>query len=324
MSWSTAVKSTVVVHNYGACPEYWAQNLPDSEREDGASDIEGLQDTMDQINRLLSATGKGTIANVDPTLVIKDEPGNNPGTLRKGSENAIYSKGGATYLELTGESVKTAITLTDKLVQYCLDTSGVVKGDPEKMSGNAQSAAAMKMLYLPMLQQCDTLRTQYGELLKTVVLGMLRASRQIINSAPGPVLVTEHGLRVQQQPTVVLPPRFDTVEIVDPATGESRQEERKRDRKPGVSDYLSFSWPPYFQPTATDVSQSVEAATKAKGQTISQRTAVKYTAALFGVTDVASEQAEIDVERERNAMLVGGGPGFDDEDDSSSDQGAEE
>ena len=29
--------------------------------------------TFDEVNTLLSATGKGTVANVDPTLVIKDD-----------------------------------------------------------------------------------------------------------------------------------------------------------------------------------------------------------------------------------------------------------
>ncbi len=297
--WTTRVKSYQVRHGYGECPVYWAQNQPDSEREDGISDFDGLPETFDAVNRLLSATTKGTIANVDPTLVIKDTPGNNPGVVRKGTDNAIFSPGGAEYLELRGDAVKTALQLADNLIRYCLDTAGVVIGDPEKMGVKAQSAAALKMLYLPMCNQADILRVQYGELLVALLRGMLRAARLIGNAEPQPPMITQEGRQIQEQPSVVLPPRVDTDEAGTTTTVP---------RSPGTSDRIELKWPPYFAPTLTDVQAAVTAATAAKGQLIGSRTAVKFTAGMFKVTDVENELAEIELERDRQAELAGAGP----------------
>lgn len=296
-TWAIGVRSYSVRHGYGECPVYWTQNLPDSEREDGISDIDGLEGTFDKINHLLSATTKGTIANVDPTLIIKDDPQKNPGSLQKGSGQAIFSKGGAEYLELRGESVKTATTLANELVRYCLNTAGVVIGDPEKMGGKAQSSVALKMLYLPMCNQSDLLRVQYGSLIIKVLRGMLRAARLIGSLEPGPAVTTEDGLRIQQKPVVILPPRVEMVDKPGAPGEQSTSEEQITERTPGESDRLDLKWPPYFQPTMLDVQAMVDAVSKAKGVTISQRTAVKYTAPVFGVADVDQELAELAAER---------------------------
>jgi len=307
-TWSGAVRSFSVRHGYGECPVYWAQNLADSEREDGVSDIDGLDTTFDRVNHLLSATTKGTIANVDPTLVIKDEAGKNPGVVHKGSGQAIFSPGGAEYLELQGTAVAAAKDLAQELVRYCLNTAGVVVGEPEKMGGKAQSAQALKMLYLPMCNQCDLLRVQYGGLIVRVLRGMLRAARLVGTTEPGPVFTTADGLRIQQKPVVILPPK---VEKQDKPGGEresSIQEDVVTERVPGESDRLELKWPPYFLPSMLDIQAMVEASTKAVGQTISRRTAIKFTASVFGVTDVDREQQELEVERaqqvEEQGMLI--------------------
>ncbi len=296
-TWATGVRSYTVRHGYGECPVYWTQNLPDSEREDGIADSDGLESTFDEINRLLSATTKGTIANVDPTLVIKDDPAKNPGIVQKGSGQAIWSKGGAEYLELMGTSVVAAKDLARELTTYCLNTAGVVIGDPDKMGAKAQSASALKMLYLPMCNQCDLLRVQYGSLIIKVLRGMLRAARLIGSLAPGPAVTTADGLRIQQKPVVILPPKVEVVDVPGAPGESSTSEEKISQRVPGESDRLELKWPPYFQPTMLDVQAMVEAVTKAKGQTISQRTAVKYTAPVFGVPDVDAELAELAAER---------------------------
>jgi hypothetical protein len=311
-NWSSIVKSYAVQHGYGECPVYWCQNLPDSEREDGVSDIDGLGDTFDQINRLLSATTKGTIANVDPTLVVHDEQGKNPGLIRKGTGQAIFSPGGAEYLELKGDSVKTAQGLVEGLVQQSLAIAGVVVGDPVKMGVAALSAQALRMLYLPMCNQCDLLRPQYGQLIVSVLRGMLRAARLIGNTEPGPVQLTADGIRIQSRPVVILPPKITKVDP-DPGSDSGTTEEVK-ELTPGESDRLELKWPPYFQASMPDILAMVQAATTAKGQTISQRTAIKFTSTPFGVSDIDKEQAEIDVEKERDALLMqmpgddGGGP----------------
>lgn len=288
-NWVTGVKSYTARHNYGECPVYWSQNLANSDQVDGLSDYDGLCDNFDQINCLMSSTGKGTIANVDPTLVIKMDPSKNHGAIRKGSENAIYSPGGADYLELKGESIKTATGLTGQILQHCLDVAGVVVGDPEKVSGAAQSAAAMRMLYKPMINQCNKLRPQYGkELAIPLLLGMLRAARKI-NGTPGEIFTTTDGRRVQENSIVILPPKVVVTNSYDEAKKANVESVETIQRVPGTSEVISLQWPQYFEPTQADVNQAVEAATNARGILISDKTATRYVARPFGVVDVDAE-----------------------------------
>ena len=320
-SWSVRVKSVTVEHGLGEAPIFWTQNLPDSEELDGLSAYDGLLDTFDSLNTLLSSTTKGTIANVDPTLIIRDDPGNNTGSIRKGSENAIYSKDGAEYLEIKGTAVTTALELLQKTIQFALDVSGVVLGDPNKMGTQAQSAAAMKMLYLPMIDTCNVLRTQYGSrFLVPLLRSMLRAAKKIQAQPPGPVLTTDDGRLVQEKPTVILPPRVETerkpgepparldpAEPGPPPLPKSGEVTRKLvPRTPGKSENVTLRWPPFFRPTADDVKAMVESATKAKGQLISEETAVRSTAGIFDVKDVATEIEKLQTEKAVEAMLYPG------------------
>lgn len=314
-NWSSGVQSYAVQHGFGECPVYWTQNQPDSEREDGVSDIDSLEDSFDAVNRLLSATGKGTAANVDPTLVIKDDRPKNSGVVHKGSGNAIFSKGGAEYLELKGDAVRAATETVETIINYCLNVAGVVIGNPDKMGVQALSAQALKMLYLPMCNQCDVLRTQYGALIVKVTRGMLRAARIINATEPGPVLVTKDGIRIQTRPVVILPPRITKTEPAEPG-GEATETESERN--PGTSDRLELKWPPYFPLSMTDVTQMVTAASQAiQGKIASQRTGIKFVSTPFGIQDVDKEMADIDVETERAALqqaeamqAMGGGDSF--------------
>jgi hypothetical protein len=232
-TWDRAVPSVTVSHGYGFCPLYLAQNRPDSEALDGESDFAGFDDDMDEVNRLVSATSKGTVANVDPTLVVKMDPATNGGVVRKGSDNAIFSPGGAEYLELRGESIKTATTLARDLIAWMDESMGLVVASPETLSGASRSAAALRMLYAPMTAQVSVLREQYGALVVALLKGMLAAARMIRGRPPGPVHATADGVLVQEQPTVLLEPR-----MVDG---------RPVPRSPGTSSRVTLVWPPLPQ-----------------------------------------------------------------------------
>jgi hypothetical protein len=320
-TWSYRVRSVTAEHGYGFAPIYWGQNMPDSDAEDGLSSFDGLCDTFDSMNTLLSATMKGTIANVDPTLIIKDDPGNGTGAIKKGSENAIYSEGGAEYLEIKGTAVSTAMDLLSKTAQYALDVAGVVLGDPNKIGSQAQSAAAMRIIYLPMVNTCDILRTQYGNrFLVPLLTGMLKAAKKIGKSAPGEVMVTADGRRIQEKPSVILPPRVVTEKEageppprLDPADPKpptppkpGKVTKKTVPRTPGQSENLTLRWPPYFRPTAADVQSVVTAVIQAKGQTISDETAVRATSQMFDVKDVAEELMNIETEKAVQALMYPG------------------
>lgn len=312
-AWVSGVQSYAVQHDYGECPVYWIQNLPDSDREDGVADFAGLLDNFDEMNRLLSATSKGTIANVDPTLVVKEDPSANNGSLKKGSENAIFAKGGAEYLELSGTSINTARELLRALLQYSLDVAGVVLGDADKISGAAKSAAAMRLLYQPMINQCDKLRAQYGQQgIVPLLKGMLKAAKRIGSQEPGPIITTSDGRRVQQKPIVDLEPRVDTeyVEETDPETGEPTGEKTRKvrtvERSPGSSERITLKWPPYFKPTQQDASAAVQASVAARGVLVSPKTATKAVQNLFGIGDVEQELIDIEAQKQIDAARFPG------------------
>ncbi len=297
--WENKIKRTVIEHGYGFCPFYWVQNLPDCDATDGDSDFEGMCDVLDEINTLLSATTKGTVANVDPTLVIHSDPQKNTGTVRKGSENAIYSEKGAKYLELTGESLKAGLALLQELKMETLDTVGVVLGDPDKMAASVASAAALRMLYLPMTTQADLLREQYGEFTVQLMTGMLQAAKMIEGQAPGEIVVTDDGQRMQQKPTVTLPQKVTTSE-----SGEKSYV----DRTPGETEVITLNWPPYFPNTWADTKQAVEATQAARGQgagaIISRKTATENVAPLFGIADVDQEMDAIEGDRAEDMAFM--------------------
>lgn len=312
-SWVDGIRSVAVEHRCGECPVYWVQNLPESDEEDGFSDYQGLPENFDEINRLISATTKGTVANVDPTLVIKEDPGT-AGVVRKGSENAIFAKGGADYLELTGTSVSTARDLAKDLIRWCLDVAGVVVVDPEKISGAARSAAAMRLIYQPMINQCDKLRTQYGQrAIVPLLRGMLRAAKQL-ESGTGEQIHTEDGRLVEVRPSVQLEPRVqvsmegetDLEAAEDGRLPEKKKVIKKTERKPGESERITLKWPPYFQMTQQDIQFLVDAAIKAKGTLVSQKTSTQAVAGVFGVTDVEQEIMDIEVQKQVEALRFPG------------------
>lgn len=293
--WQAWPKKTVTSHGYGFCPVYWIQNRPCSDDVDGEGDYEGLEETLDQVNRLLSATTKGTIANVDPTLVVKMDPAANTGQVMKGDNNAIFSAGGAEYLELKGTAVQTAERNLERLRNYILDVAGVVMPDPEKLSGAAQSAKALEILYQPMLATCDKLREQYGEHgIKAMLRDMLIVARTFLTAEP---ITMPDGTVVQA--AVILPPKVETT--TDEAGVETVT---VTERNPGQSDNVSLNWRPYFAPTWKDVVDATTGMKNANGgkPTVSQRTSVAAIAPLVGVSNVDAEMVLIEEEMEQEAQ----------------------
>lgn len=294
--WSRPHKT--IAHGAGFCPFYWVKNLPGAEEEeDGEPDYPiRLTETFDEVNQLLSAATKGTKANVDPTLVLKMDPINNDGTVRRGSDNVIWSPNGAEYLELQGASAQAAVTMLERLRTFALDVSSVIVPDPEKLSGAAQSGAALRLMFAPMTAKCDSIREQYGEhAIKRPLLGLLRMARGIVGTEPTIIAGPEGEPDLELKPVVRLPPRITETEEGVEVT----------ERKPGTSELIMLTFPEYFPPTAEDRGKAVDTAQKAAGgkPLVSQRTALASVAELFGVSDVDAElermheDAEVEVQR---------------------------
>lgn len=294
--WQRWPKKTINVHDYGFCPVYWIQNRPCSSEYDGEGDYEGLEGTLDQINRLTSATTKGTTANVDPTLVVHADPSTNTGQVKKGSENAIFSEKGAEYLELKGTAIAAAKENRQDLIDGCLAVAGVILPDPKDLAGAAQSAKALEILYQPMLARCDVLREQYGEHgVKPILRDMLEVARKLLLQPP---VETEDGEVVTY--AITLPPRVEREAAAEPG-GEPTV--TTTPRNPGTSSEVMLNWRPYFSPTWKDVLDGTTALKNANGgkAMVSQLTAVKAVGTMLGVEDAEAELALIQ-EEEQTAM----------------------
>jgi len=284
-TWMLTTQWVVVEHGCGDCPCVWIQNGKD-EDPDGCPDLsDDSRENSENLDRLLSATLKGTIANVDPTLVIHMDPATNPGTVRKGSDNAIFSQQGAQYLELSGTAVEAGLTKAKAIAKTVLDQAGVVLPDQERLTANASSGEALKLLYKPMMARCDKLRTQYGQHgLQRLLVAMLRAAKKLGGG-------------------VVLPPKLVTTRGKN---GEVLSVTEKP-VTPGTSERVTVTWPPYFTPTASDAAAVVNAALLARNKLISPKTAIQavQNLGIFQIKDPEQEYADILAAREMEMELLG-------------------
>jgi hypothetical protein len=269
-----------VKHGDGtACPVVWIQNIPCSEDPDGESDYDNQHDNLDSLNRLQSSTSAGTLKNTDPTLVIKTAK--TATAVKKGSETSIWAEGGADYLTLPGDAMRAATEEKAELRASILDACQVVIPSAEKLSGAAQSAAAIRLLYAPMTAKCDVLREQYGD------MGIARVLE-------GLLLMCKAALARGED--IELPARMES--DVDDETGEA--EVGESENVPGEREDVSLTWPTYFPPTWTEKGEAVTAAQKANGgkPVISHRSSVEAVAQLFGVDDTDAELAAIEGDAE--------------------------
>jgi hypothetical protein len=307
--WATLVtpdrEATVVG---GVCPVVWIQNQPHTSGAepprapyDGPSDYEGQCADLGQAHRLKSAATKGTIANVDPTLVVKSPQSANKGGVRTGSSQTIYSEGGAEYLTLRGDSMEAAEKRLKSLRADVLDAASVIAPPTEDVASAAKSAAALRILYAPMTAVCSLLRAQYGEGIERVLVGLLKMARAIGDPKQ-----------------IELPQKFERLEAPEVEEDEEKPEPEIVEIKlvPGESEQVRLLWPPFFSPTWTDKREAVTAAKEASGgrAVISHRTAVRAVGQLFGVEDPESEldaieeDADRGLDREIQALAAANGP----------------
>ena len=180
--------------------------------------------------------------------------------------------------DVTGaDCAAAAIAQYDKLKRETLEAAHCVIPDPEKVTGAAQSGRALQMLYAPMTSRANAYRTQYGNHAVIPILqDFLKAARTLAPEPP------KMGERVIENP-----PEKPATKLVP--------------QKLGTSDRVQLKWPPYFPAGWPDIAQAVTAAQTAAGgkPIVSQRTAVRAVAQLFGVTDVEEELHEMQMDSEK-------------------------
>lgn len=272
--------------------------------DDGASegDFEGLEGLIDEANAVLCATSGGTKRNVDPTLIVKEDPIKNPGEIGKGGTNTIWSEGGAEYLQLQSDGVKAGIDTFDRLKALGLDQASVTEFDPEKMSGAAQSGEALRRLLQPFIAIADSIRAfSVAPVAVKILRGWWRAALRIERRQAVEVTVIDPSgasSTVLRKDVVRLPPKIETDDDGE-TTGE------KEERVPGEGGDVSIVWPDYVSLTSQDKLQLVQLLAQLVGgkplATLRTVVAALKASKIVQIDDVEEEVEGLLVDQERNA-----------------------
>lgn len=294
-----AERYDAATHGYGFCPVVWVQNQPVEEDVDGAEDLHGTWYLVESIDMLNSQARYGTIASCDPTDVISSDAQFD--AIKRGSSNAIQvEKGGSvTKLEMTGSGIKAARELRDDMLEQLCTIARVALDRNE--GGPSRTVEEVEHVYSSMLENCDELREQYGELgVKRLLEMVLVAARQLSGTKVEEDPAT--GMKKIVRSAIRLPKR----RVQDPDTGRVSWQAREL----GEGSQIELRWPKYYQPSAADVVAAVNAAGTAKTfGLIDQRHASEYVAEDFQVEDVTDMIKKVAAEQKAAA---GGGMGGDD------------
>lgn len=301
--WTPDMKRSVR-HDDGVCHLEWIQNLP-SDEVDGIPDYDGLYESFDAMDTLVSVVMRGATLNLDPTLKLKMDPEivSRVG-MKKGSDNALVvgKDGDAEYLELGGSSIEAGIKLIEMKRRSILETAQCIVPDPHEMAAQGVSSVAMKVTFAPMLGKADVLREQYGSAKESVLGKMNKVARERMSVSVS-VLDDVTGEEVEGVQVLDLPPKVEREAVVGP-DGEPTGEDKvtKTPCEPGEEDEVGLQWPPYFPPTPEDqnkIATTMQLATGGKAFS-SKQTAVEVMAAALGV-DGAEEWKRVDAQHQEEA-----------------------
>ncbi len=303
VSWGQPERT--IQHGLGFCPAVWIQNEPMEGQIDGVCDFEGEEETIESYDYVLSDLAGGTMANLDPTLVLRvDRKQVQGGTVKTGSHTALVvgQSGDAKLLELSGSAADAGMKTADKLRSVILEACSCVLIDPEKVTGLGQGRDLMESLYRPMLQRAGTLRMTYGRGIQRLSQMVLDVGRQY----HGSTVETDDG--TVERLVVRLPDREET---------DKDGNVTRLPRKLGDGGEIQLTWGAYFPPTADDKQKAATTVGSLRRDPvlISLETAIKFLAGFFPIDDVQAEieavraEQEEAAQRQATAFGFGGGTG---------------
>ena len=273
-------------HGAGRCPVIWIQNTQDSDNPVGEADCEPVFEMIDQLDRSQSMLVRGSRANTDPTLMIKDTPM----MLRRwpnrakgyGAKIEVSPQGDAKLLEIQGESISTGWETVQHLLRQIERRTGVIQPDPEN-SGAFQSGVALQILWQTQHSRAAERRTPLGVGIKQlvrVVLALLRTW--------GLKPIGAYGEGVEVPPRVVRTEDDAGVERTEYA-----------DHELGEGGAIVLDWPGFHQATPQDLQTTAQGLSVATaGGFLSKESATAHMVKVMQTdTDCAEEAARIEAER---------------------------
>lgn len=299
------VAAQTVPHGLGFFPGVWIQNHACSDEIDGDPDCEGGWATAETDDRLIAQCNKGTLNNLDPTVITATDPQETAalsatGGLSKGSEYGIEvgKSGRASFLEMTGAGVEIGLKLHQVLKQNFCDLTGLVLLSDQDMAA-AQSAKAIEYRFAPMIERADDLRAQYGPAILELTRITERIARRFLMAEP--MTLADGRTAVFK---IRLPPRVITV------VEGSKSVDRLVEHKLGAGGYTTLKWGAWFAPTKDDEQKTIANASSAhQGGFVDRVTAARTVAPIYGVQDVDGTvaKAQDELEQEASRMTYGGG-----------------
>ena len=251
-------EARTVRHGLGFVPIVWIRNLPGPAAagapSDGACTFRAAVETQIEIDYQLSQAGRGLKYSSDPTLLIK-EPATSDTEIVKGAGNALVvtEKGDAKLLEIGGTASAAVLDYVRSLRELALESVHGNRASADRLTA-AQSGRALELMNQGLIWLADNLRVSYGE------GALLALCRMVLRAA------ARYPLRVMGQ----LVPELD----------------------PDVR--LTLKWPRWYPMTADDRQKDAQTlATLVQAGLLSQETAIKAIADIYGSGDVPAELARI-------------------------------
>jgi hypothetical protein len=323
-------------HKVGTCPVVWLQNTRSTASPDGKPDCEGCWHLLDQIDRLESRICKAVASNLTPQLILKESERfrrRNP-IVQKGANTviSITPEGDASYLEMKGDGIKVAQEEVLGLVDQVLQTAECVIVRPEHAKAY-QSGEALQILWRAMESRANRLRVQLEGAIRDLgqiwvrwgqVAGVDSLEDWDWVGVPKGILLPPRKVVTEPEPPKQPKP---PVPGTPPKAPEPPEPIVSWDvHVVGQGSYIRLDWPPYWQPTAHQISTVAEGLSKANGAKpfMAQETTTRVFAQYVG-QDPEAEVAKMRVQAaEAEAKLATFMAGQPDQPDGEDDPGQEE
>lgn len=278
-----------IEHRAGRCPVVWLPNTHSSEDPIGDTDVPEVScERLDRLDVIDSMIVRGTIANCDPTLVIKDrliERRMWPMRAKGFGQKIELSEAGDTkLLEMSGKTIETAILTAQRLEDSVSSRTGHIMIKPDQASA-MQSGVALQILRGTQNNRIAVRRGPLGNAISQIAKILLNFVR-----AEGIKAIGAGGRGIEMSPVEQAREDDDEPTFDLPKLGPGRA--------------IAVGWGELYSPTPTDLQALAQSSTLATGgrAVVSQRTAVGMFASL-GQTGVPAE-TEIERIREEEKARV--------------------